>query len=150
MNGTELAADCLLVAAGRASNTDGLGLELVGDELAERGLVRVSEHYQTSLPKIYAAGDVIGFPALASTSIAQARTAIQHAFRPAEEAPASSVLPFGIYTIPECTMVGETEEQLLARGVRPKVLAEIELEHPPIGWSPISKSKLLSRETAIC
>ncbi len=112
----EIAAECVLIATGRASNTEGLGLESAGIETGERGLIKVNAHYQTSVPHIYAAGDVIGFPALASTSIEQARIAMDHAFRPEEEREVASVMPYGIYTIPECAMAGETEEQLRARG----------------------------------
>jgi NAD(P) transhydrogenase len=111
-----ITADALLIAAGRSSNTDDLCLNTAGVDLGERGLIKVNAHYQTNISNIYAAGDVIGFPALASTSIAQARIAVEHAFRPAEEELPSVVLPYGIYTIPECAMVGETEEQLSARG----------------------------------
>lgn len=110
-------AGTVLIATGRASNTDGLGLENAGVLCGERGLIKVDAHYQTNIPNIYAAGDVIGFPALASTSIAQARIAMEHAFRPADEERPSPVLPYGIYTIPECAMVGETEEQVRLRGV---------------------------------
>ncbi|MCB1062633.1 MAG: Si-specific NAD(P)(+) transhydrogenase [Verrucomicrobiae bacterium] len=115
-SGTALSADCLLLATGRSSNTDGLGLENTGVELGKRGLITVDPHYQTTNPDIYAAGDVIGFPSLASTSIGQARIAIEHAFRADDEELAPVVLPYGIYTIPECAMAGEIEDQLRSRG----------------------------------
>jgi NAD(P) transhydrogenase len=80
-------------------------------------LLKVDGHYQTSVPHIYAAGDVIGFPALASTSAKQARAAMFHAFRPNVETEASPLLPTGIYTIPEVAMVGVTEESLRAEKI---------------------------------
>jgi NAD(P) transhydrogenase len=76
----------------------------------------VNEHFQTNVQNIYAAGDVIGFPALASTSMEQARRAVYHALGLGESA-SSPLLPNGIYTIPEVSMVGETEESLKKKGV---------------------------------
>ena len=115
-SGTSLTVDAVLVAAGRKSNTENLGLPLAGVKTGERGVVPVDEDYCTNVPHIYAAGDVIGFPALASTSMEQARRAIRHALGlKAEEL--SSLLPNGIYTIPEVSMVGETEESLKKKGV---------------------------------
>jgi NAD(P) transhydrogenase len=112
-----LAADAVLVAAGRSSNTGRLNLAAAGLVPGARGLLVVNGYYQTSVPHIYAAGDVIGFPALASTSAKQARAAMFHAFRPSVEAEASPLLPTGIYTIPEVAMVGATEESLRAEGI---------------------------------
>lgn len=114
-SGKEIAVDCALAATGRSSNTEDLALEKAGIATAKRGLIPVNEHGQTAVPHIYAAGDVIGFPSLASTSIEQGRVAVQHAFVPESERILPGILPFGIYTIPECSMVGETEEQLTAR-----------------------------------
>jgi len=71
----------------------------------------VNEHYQTNVPHIYAVGDVIGFPALASTSMDQGRVAVSHMFQINDYDSLPKVLPFGIYTIPEVSMVGMTEEQ---------------------------------------
>ncbi|WP_225412813.1 Si-specific NAD(P)(+) transhydrogenase [Stigmatella hybrida] len=104
----------VLVASGRSANTAGLGLEDVGVTLGTRGLVEVNATYQTSQPHIYAVGDVIGFPALASTSMEQARVAVLHAFGMPRGL--SPILPYGIYTIPEVSMAGETEESLRAKG----------------------------------
>lgn len=115
-SGTVLTADAVLVAAGRKSNTDSLGLDQAGVKTGERGLIPVNEHYQTNIENIYAAGDVIGFPALASTSAEQARRAIRHAFGLNGSA-LSPLLPNGIYTIPEASMVGETEESLKKKGI---------------------------------
>jgi NAD(P) transhydrogenase len=103
--------DAVLVAAGRQSNTANLGLEKAGVTTGHRGLIPVNEHYQTNIENIYAAGDVIGFPALASTSMEQARRAARHAFG-LRQTNLSPLLPNGIYTIPEVGMVGETEESL--------------------------------------
>src|SRR5262249_8623353 len=99
------------------SNVQGLGLETVGITLGPRGLIPVNEHYQTSVPNIYAAGDVIGFPALAATSMEQARVAMVHAFNLQYKERVSSVLPLTVYTIPEIAMVGLTEEACQERGV---------------------------------
>src|SRR5215471_17903153 len=79
-DGGTIAAAALLVASGRSSNTSGIGLEEVGVKLGDRGRVQVNQHFQTTVPNIYAAGDCVGFPALASTSMEQARVAITHAF----------------------------------------------------------------------
>jgi NAD(P) transhydrogenase len=108
-------ANAVLVAAGRQSNTAHLGLEKAGVKTGTRGLVPVNEHFQTNIENIYAAGDAIGFPALASTSMEQARRAALHALNlPGRTI--SPLLPAGIYTIPEVSMVGETEESLQKKG----------------------------------
>lgn len=115
-SGERLEADIGLWAAGRQSNVAGLGLDAVGVGTAGRGLVEVDAHYRTSVPSIYAAGDVIGFPALASTSMEQARVAMVHAFDLHYKERVSPVLPLAVYTVPEIAMVGETSEQCAARG----------------------------------
>jgi NAD(P) transhydrogenase len=115
-SGTAQNADAVLVAAGRQSNTAKLGLEKAGVKTAERGIIPVNEHFQTNIGNIYAAGDVIGFPALASTSMEQARRAARHALGLSGSA-ISPLLPNGIYTIPEVSMVGETEESLKKKGI---------------------------------
>ena len=115
-SGTALTVDAVLVAAGRQSNTANLGLEKADVITGKRGLIPVNEHFQTNVANIYAAGDVIGFPALASTSMEQARRAARHAFGLGETA-ISPLLPNGIYTIPEVGMIGETEESLAEKGV---------------------------------
>lgn len=116
-SGASLAADAVLVTAGRKSNTGALNLAAAGVEVGERGLIHVDEHFRTAVPRVYAAGDVIGAPALASTSMQQARHAMRHAFGhgPASDIPA--ILPTGVYTIPEVGMVGETEDSLQRKGV---------------------------------
>ena len=116
-DGSELACDIALFAAGRQSNVEGLGLERVGIELGARGLIPVNERYQTRVPTIFAAGDVIGFPALASTSMEQARVAMVHAFDLKYKSDVAFVLPYGIYTIPEISTVGMSEEELTAKAI---------------------------------
>ena len=115
-SGLKLNADTLLVAAGRSGNTDKLNLPAAGLAAAKRGLLDVNNHYQTAVPHIYAVGDVIGFPALAATSMEQARVAMVHAFDLKYKTRVAPILPYGIYTIPECSMAGETEAALLQRG----------------------------------
>ncbi|MBI1280081.1 MAG: Si-specific NAD(P)(+) transhydrogenase [Anaerolineaceae bacterium] len=109
-SGEELVVDCALYASGRQGNVSGLGLEALGIEIGKRGLITVNEKFQTSLLNIYAAGDVIGFPALASTSMEQGRVAMAHAFNLAYKQRMSPVLPLAVYTVPEMAMVGLTEE----------------------------------------
>jgi NAD(P) transhydrogenase len=116
-SGAKLAVDQVLVAAGRVSHTEALNLAAAGLTAGKRGLIEVNEHCRTSVPHIYAAGDVIGFPALASTSMEQARIAVCHAFDKPYKKELAPVLPYGIYTIPEVSMAGETEETLKAKKV---------------------------------
>jgi len=111
-SGAMLTADTVLVAAGRTSNTEALGLEAAGVTLGKRGLIPVDANYRTNLPSIYAVGDVIGAPALAATGVEQARVAMSHAFDLGFKSEVSPILPYGIYTIPEVSMAGETEESL--------------------------------------
>ena len=116
-SGRVLTAHTLLVASGRTGNTAGLNLESLGIAVGRRGVMEVNDRYQTAVPHIYAAGDVIGFPALASTSMEQARLAMVHAFDLRYKTSLAAVLPYGIYTIPEVSMAGATEESLTAEGV---------------------------------
>jgi NAD(P) transhydrogenase len=115
-SGASLTVDAVLVAAGRKSNTGTLNLSLAGVTTGERGIVPVDKQFRTNVEHIYAAGDVIGFPALASTSMEQARRAVSHAMG-REASAIAPLLPNGIYTIPEVSMVGETEESLKKQGV---------------------------------
>jgi NAD(P) transhydrogenase len=115
-SGKILRADCLLYCVGRQGNTEGLQLEKAGLVADSRGRIVVNENFQTSVPHIYAAGDVIGFPALASTSMEQGRVAACHMFGERVET-ISTLLPYGIYAIPEISMVGWTEEKLTAEGI---------------------------------
>jgi NAD(P) transhydrogenase len=109
-------AEVLLFAAGRVGNTDDLGLETVELQANKRGQLEVDKHYRTALGHVYAVGDVIGFPALASTSMDQARIAMCHAFGESYKTRLPEHLPYGIYTIPECAMIGATEQQLRREG----------------------------------
>ena len=111
-----LAVACLLVSAGRVGNIEELGLEAVGIAADKRGLIKVSEFYQTSKPHIYAVGDIIGSPALASTALEQGRRAACHAFGLPDRG-FQYPLPYGIYTIPEISFIGKTEEQLTEEDV---------------------------------
>jgi NAD(P) transhydrogenase len=115
-SGKVLRADCLLYAVGRQGCTDGLHLDRAGLAADDRGRIKVNEHFQTSVPHIYAAGDVIGFPALASTSMEQGRIAACHMFGLHTQA-IEKLLPYGIYAIPEISMVGWTEEMLTKEGI---------------------------------
>ncbi len=114
-SGRVVRADRVLVAAGREAHVGGLGLEAAGVETDEAGLIKVDGSYRTTAPGVYAAGDVIGFPALASTSMHQGRMAVLAAA--GHEPPPSRPLPVAIYTIPEISAVGLTEEECRARGV---------------------------------
>ena len=109
-DGSALVVDKVLVAAGRNSNTGDLNLAAAGVKTGTRGLVIVDENYRTSAPNIYAAGDVIGFPALASTSMEQARVAMVHAFDLKYKTHLPATLPYAIYTIPELATIGLTED----------------------------------------
>ncbi len=101
----------LMYAIGRVGATKGLYLERVGLLPDSRGRLVVNEHFQTAIPHIYAAGDIIGFPALASTSMQQGRHAACHAFGQPDRTD-TALLPYGIYAIPEISMVGRTQEDL--------------------------------------
>lgn len=116
-SGKVISADALLYTVGRQAATDGLNLEAVGLSRNQRGLINVNKHYQTDRPHIYATGDCIGAPALASTSMEQGRLASCHMWKSNEDVATTSQLksgdyPYGIYTIPEISMVGQTEQQL--------------------------------------
>jgi NAD(P) transhydrogenase len=114
-SGKRIASDVVLYAAGRQGETDDLQLENAGLEADERGRIAVGPDYRTAVEHIYAAGDVIGGPALAATSMEQGRVASAHAF--GEAASMSEILPIGIYTIPEISYVGRNEEELTAAAI---------------------------------
>jgi NAD(P) transhydrogenase len=115
-SGKVIVSDCVLYSAGRQSATDNLGLEKIGIVADQRGKLSVNENFQTSQPHIYAAGDVIGFPALASTSARQGRLATCHALG-VQESILEVPLPYGIYAIPEISFVGANEDELTEQGV---------------------------------
>jgi NAD(P) transhydrogenase len=110
-SGKTIFAEKALYSVGRTGATGKLDLASAGLLADERGRLRVDEHFRTEIPTIYAVGDVIGFPALASTSMEQGRLAVCHAFGvKAHSAPER--FPYGIYAVPEISMVGKTEEEL--------------------------------------
>ncbi len=110
-SGKTIPADAVMYSAGRLGSTTRLNLENVGIPADDRHRIRVDAHYRTSVPHIYAIGDVIGFPALAATSMEQGRLAAYHAFGEATTA-MEATMPVGIYTIPEISYVGRTEAEL--------------------------------------
>lgn len=114
-NGRQIKTDMLMFASGRSGAVDGLNLEAAGLAANKRGLIDVNDNLQTAVPHIYAAGDIVGFPALASTSMEQGRLAACHAFGVPFFSD-NELLPFGIYTIPEISMVGKTEQELSEEG----------------------------------
>ncbi|MDD7924513.1 Si-specific NAD(P)(+) transhydrogenase [Actinomycetospora chibensis] len=115
-SGKKIPAETVMYSAGRQGVTDQLAVERAGLEVDDRGRLKVDEHFRTAAPHIYAVGDVIGFPALAATSMEQGRQAAYHAF--GEPVPSTSaVSPFGIYTIPEVSYCGATEAELTEQSV---------------------------------
>ena len=115
-DGRALECERLLFAGGRAGNTRTLGLERVGIKADPRGLLRTDEHF-CAAGRIYAAGDVVGFPALASVAMEQGRVAACHAFGLTYKTKVASQFPYGLYTIPEVSMIGETEESAKKKGL---------------------------------
>ncbi|HUC98628.1 MAG TPA: Si-specific NAD(P)(+) transhydrogenase, partial [Candidatus Polarisedimenticolaceae bacterium] len=115
-SGKQIRASLVMYSSGRVGATQGLNLETIGIQTDERGRLAVNENFQTAIPHIYAAGDVIGFPALASTSMQQGRHAACHALGLACDT-STHLLPYGIYTIPEISMVGRNEDELTRDGV---------------------------------
>jgi len=139
-SGKKILADGLLYAVGRQANGDQLQLQAAGVEHDPRGKITVNSHYQTVVPHIYAAGDVIGFPALASTSMEQGRLASCHMYGlPSESIP--DLFPYGIYTIPEISTVGQTEEKLTA--------AKVPYEVGVAKYNELAKSMMLGDETGM-
>jgi NAD(P) transhydrogenase len=116
-SGEALVVESVMVAAGRRGNTDGLGLPEIGIEVDARGYVGVDEDFRTAVPSVYAAGDVVGFPSLASVSMEQGRVAVCHAFGFTYKRQVSDLLPYGVYTIPEVSCVGLGEDEAARRGV---------------------------------
>ncbi len=136
-SGKKVHGDGLLFTVGRQGNTDKLNLESVGLKPADRGKIEVNDTFQTAVPNIYAAGDVIGFPALASTSMEQGRIASCNMFGvPAHMRP--QFFPYGIYTIPEISICGQTEEQL----TKDKVPYEVGIAR----YGEIAKGQMLGDE----
>ena len=120
-SGATIEAESALFAAGRRGAVDELHLDRAGLAVNKRGYIEVNASYQTAVPSIYAAGDVIGFPALASTSMEQGRVAVCHAFGFQYKQRLASMLPMGVYTIPEISAVGETEQSCKEKGLEYEV-----------------------------
>ncbi len=116
-SGRQIKSDLLLWANGRSGNTEGMNLEAVGLAPNQRGQLAVNERFQTTVPNIYAVGDVIGPPALASAAYQQGAAAAQSILDPASALPRADLVPSGIYTIPEISSVGRSERELQAAGV---------------------------------
>ncbi len=115
-SGKQIITEMALYSIGRTGATRSLNLQAAGLQTDERGLLKVNGQYQTNMPNIYAVGDVIGFPSLASTSMEQGRLAACHAFGiPTQSSP--ELFPYGIYTIPEISTVGRNEEELTEQGI---------------------------------
>ena len=115
-SGKEIVTEMTLYTVGRQGATSKLGLENVGIKPDSRGRIGVNENYETNIPGIYAVGDVIGFPSLASTSMEQGRMAATHAFG-LEHQSFPELFPYGIYAIPEISTVGGSEEELTRQGI---------------------------------
>jgi NAD(P) transhydrogenase len=139
-SGKTVHGDLLLYTVGRQTNADLLDLPAAGLTADDRGRIAVNQFYQTAAPHIYAAGDVIGFPALASSSMEQGRLASCHMFG-AECESRREAIPYGIYTIPEISMVGRTEQELTAA----KVPYEIGISK----FEELAKGQMLGVETGI-
>jgi NAD(P) transhydrogenase len=139
-SGKRVHGEALLYTVGRRTNADLLNLEAVGLTADDRGRITVNEFFQTSIPHIYAAGDVIGFPALASTSMEQGRLASCHMFGAYCHSRKESI-PFGIYTIPEISVVGKTEAELTAA----KVPYEIGISR----FEELAKGQMLGTEVGM-
>ncbi|MHB8838544.1 MAG: Si-specific NAD(P)(+) transhydrogenase [Gemmatimonadaceae bacterium] len=127
-DGTTLVAECVVHCAGREGATETLGLENAGVATNARGFITVDDKYRTSTTHIYAAGDVIGYPGRASTSMEQARVAMCHAFGLRYKQAVSSVVPYGVWTIPEVASVGLSEAEARSRGIACEI-GRAELAH---------------------
>jgi NAD(P) transhydrogenase len=115
--GERLETEYLLFAAGRIGNIEKLGLDRIGVTPNARGYLQVDSAYRTTVPNVLAAGDVVGFPALASASMEQGRVAVCKAFGFEYKQAVSEIMPYGIYTIPEVSAVGETEQTAMVKGM---------------------------------
>jgi NAD(P) transhydrogenase len=139
-SGKKVQGDALLYTVGRLPNTDRLNLGAAGVLTDERGRIKVNDYFQTDAPHIYAAGDVIGFPSLASSSMEQGRLASCHMFGvPIRVAP--ELFPYGIYTIPEVSMVGKTERELTD--------SKIPYEVGIAKYEELAKGQMLGDETGL-
>ena len=139
-SGKHVVADLVLFSVGRQGATDDLGLDSAGLQADDRGRLKVDKHFRTAVPHIYAAGDVIGFPSLAATSSEQGRLAACHMFDVECHAMAEH-FPFGIYAIPELSLVGSTEQQLTA--------AKIPYETGVARFREIARGQILGDDTGL-
>ncbi|MBU1637912.1 Si-specific NAD(P)(+) transhydrogenase [bacterium] len=140
-SGKDIGSDVVLCSSGRQANGDTLDADKAGLTVDKRGRLLVDKFYRTNVKHIYACGDVVGFPALASTSMEQGRQAALHAFDAADASVIPDIYPFGIYTIPEISTVGATEEQLAQKGIQYKTgIAR---------YSEIARGQILGDDTGI-
>ncbi len=149
-SGKQIKTDIFLWANGRSGNTESLGLENLGIEPTKRGHLEVNEYFQTSLEHIYAVGDIIGFPSLASAAYMQGRSAALHLCGNSQRCMLSSDIPAGIYTSPEISCIGQTERELTEQKIPYEVghsqfksLARAQITGRPIGMLKL----LFHRET---
>ena len=139
-SGKILKAQTLLYAVGRQGVCASMMLENVGIEYDDRERLRVNEHYQTNVEHVYGVGDIIGFPSLASTSMEQGRQAVCHMFG-VEKKSYSALFPYGIFSVPEISMVGKTERELTAEG--------IPYEAGIAQYNEVARGQLLGDETGL-
>jgi NAD(P) transhydrogenase len=139
-SGKRVHAEGLLYAVGRQVNTDLLNVAAAGLSADSRGRLVVNEYYQTGVPHIYAAGDCIGFPSLASASMEQGRRAVRHMFQ-GTQTTSATLFPYGIYTIPEISMVGKTERELTE--------ARVPYEVGVARYDEIAKGQMAGDETGM-
>src|SRR5690349_4325043 len=140
-SGKRVHGGALLYTVGRQANTDLIDMPAAGLAADPRGRIVVDENFRTTVPHIYAAGDVIGFPSLASSSSEQGRLASNHMFGVNHRRATADLLPYGIYTVPEMSMVGRTEQQLTA--------AKIPYEVGIAKYEELAKGQILGDETGL-
>ena len=143
-SGKKLKTDILLWAAGRQGNTDDLGLDKIDVQANSRGVIEVNEYLQTNQPQVYAVGDVIGYPSLASAAYVQGRFAAMHLIDGATDRTLIRDIPTGIYTSPEISSLGKNERELTEAGVPYEVghsmfksLARAQITNSPVGMLKI-------------
>ncbi len=139
-SGKRVVTDVLLISAGRAGCIEGLGLDNVGIIASDRGIIKTNDRHQTSIPNIYAVGDIAGAPALASTAIEQGRRSACHAFGIPEHSQTLPT-PYGIYTIPEIGMVGKTEGELSE--------AKVPYETGIARFSEIERGRIIGEDSGV-
>jgi NAD(P) transhydrogenase len=140
-SGKQLKTDVLLWANGRTGNSQDMGLEAIGIEPDGRGQLKVNENLQTVVPHIYAVGDVIGYPSLASAAYAQGRCAASHIICRESEAIALRDIPTGIYTSPEISSIGRTERELTAEKI-PYEIGHSQFKH-------LARAQITGRKTGM-